>query len=402
MWKVLIADDEPKIRRGLRSTIERIRPDMKVVAEAEDGERALALVQKEKPDILMIDVRMPFLNGLDLIQKINDVWRDCVIVVVSGHDEFEYAQRALKLKVFEYVLKPVPQDVLSSVLVRAEEELTAARRRRHYLSWAQEQLERNMPIFREQLLRDWVRGRLSHSEIEEQAAFLGIVTVGYRMVSLIHIMERTVSAELPQEKDRRIELFAVQRIVEEAFKDFPPVSVFLDEQDDVVALTGSPAGPAWTKAVESVESRAAGSFAHALVIAHASIADGPDGLTETYEGLSSEVARRSGHRTFVLQAQNYIDSHYGKPELTLEEVAATVQVSPGYLSRLLKRETGFSFVDYLTRVRINKAVLLMSDPAVKVYEVAEAVGYQSQHYFSRAFKRVFGRSPVEYRKGGAA
>ncbi|MGA2612522.1 MAG: response regulator [Spirochaetia bacterium] len=402
MWKVLIADDEPKIRRGLRSTIERIRPDMKVVAEAEDGERALALVQKEKPDILMIDVRMPFLNGLDLIQKINDVWRDCVIVVVSGHDEFEYAQRALKLKVFEYVLKPVPQDVLSSVLVRAEEELTAARRRRHYLSWAQEQLERNMPIFREQLLRDWVRGRLSHSEIEEQAAFLGIVTVGYRMVSLIRIMERTVSAELPQEKDRRIELFAVQRIVEEAFKDFPPVSVFLDEQDDVVALTGAPAGPAWTKAVESVESRAAGSFAHALVIAHASTADGPDGLTETYEGLSSEVARRSGHRTFVLQAQNYIDSHYGKPELTLEEVAATVQVSPGYLSRLLKRETGFSFVDYLTRVRINKAVLLMSDPAVKVYEVAEAVGYQSQHYFSRAFKRVFGRSPVEYRKGGAA
>ncbi len=71
MWKVLIADDEPKIRRGLRSTIEQIRPDMRVVAEAEDGETALALVQKEKPDILMIDVRMPFLNGLDLIQKIN-------------------------------------------------------------------------------------------------------------------------------------------------------------------------------------------------------------------------------------------------------------------------------------------------------------------------------------------
>ncbi len=401
MWRVLIADDEPKIRRGLRATIERIRPDMSVVAEAEDGEMALALVQKEKPDILMIDVRMPFLNGLDLIQKINDVWRDCVIVVVSGHDEFEYAQRALKLKVFEYVLKPVPQDVLASVLVRAEQELTAARRRRHYLSWAQEQLERNMPILREQLLRDWVGGRLSSSEIGERAAFLGIATVGYRVVALIHVTERMASAELAQEKNRRIELFAVRRIVEEAFKDFPPVAVFLDEQDDVVALTGSSPGPAWTRAVETVESRAAGSLAHALVIVHAPIAEGPDGLAETYEGLTSEVARRSSHRAFVLQAQNYIDAHYGRSELTLEEVAETVQVSPGYLSRLLKRETGFSFVDYLTRVRINKAVLLMSDPAVKVYEVAEAVGYQSQHYFSRAFKRVFGRSPVEYRKGGA-
>ena len=76
-----------------------------------------------------------------------------------------------------------------------------------------------------------------------------------------------------------------------------------------------------------------------------------------------------------------------------------MEISPGYLSRLLKQETGFSFVDYLTRVRINKAVQIMSDPAVKVYEVAEAVGYQSQHYFSRAFKKVFGRPPQSFRRG---
>ena len=401
MWKVLIADDEPKIRRGLRATIEQIRPDMQVVAEAEDGETALALVQKEKPDILMIDVRMPFLNGLDLIQKINEVWRDCVIIVVSGHDEFEYAQRALTLRAFEYVLKPVPQDVLASVLDRAEEELSAVRRRNHYLSWAHEQLERNMPVLREQLFRDWVRGRLSPSEITEQAAFLGIPTGGYQVIALIHVMERTAAADLPQEKDRRIELFAVRRIVEEAFKDFPPVSVFLDEQDDVVALTGSGASPAWAHALQTVESRAAGSIAHSILIAHGPIAEGAEGIAETYESLSAEVARRSGHRSFVLLAQNYVDANYGKPGLTLEEVAGAVQVSPGYLSRLLKRETGFSFVDYLTRVRINRAMSLMGDPAVKVYEVAEAVGYQSQHYFSRAFKRVFGRSPVEYRKRGA-
>ena len=102
----------------------------------------------------------------------------------------------------------------------------------------------------------------------------------------------------------------------------------------------------------------------------------------------------------MVLAQTFIDCHYSEPNLSLEEVAAAAQISPGYLSRLLKHETGFSFVDYLTRVRITKAVQIMNDPAVKVYEVAEAVGYQSQHYFSRAFKRVFGRSPVEYRKGG--
>ena len=178
------------------------------------------------------------------------------------------------------------------------------------------------------------------------------------------------------------------------------VFVFLDEQDDVVALTGGTPGPSWTNAIDTIEARAAGSLPHALVIVHASVPEGREGVADTYEQLSTEVARRSGHRSFVFLAQNYVDSHYGKPELTLEEVAGAVQASPGYLSRLLKRETGFAFVDYLTRVRINKAVQLMSDPSVKVYEVAEAVGYQSQHYFSRAFKRVFGRSPVEYRKGG--
>jgi len=120
MWKVMIADDEPKIRRGLRTAFERIRTDMKVVAEAEDGEMALALAQKETPDILMIDVRMPFLNGLELIEKINGLLSDCIIIVVSGHDEFEYAQRALHLKVFEYLLKPVSQDVLAGVLARAD------------------------------------------------------------------------------------------------------------------------------------------------------------------------------------------------------------------------------------------------------------------------------------------
>ena len=133
----------------------------------------------------------------------------------------------------------------------------------------------------------------------------------------------------------------------------------------------------------------------------ASVHEALQGVAEAYETLSAEVAKRGSHRALVVLAQHYIDGHYDEPTLSLEGVAASANISPGYLSRLLKLETGFSFVEYLTRVRINKALQMMNDPAVKVYEVAEAVGYQSQHYFSRAFKRVFGRPPVEYRKTGA-
>jgi two-component system, response regulator YesN len=399
MWKVLIADDEPKIRRGLRSTIEKLRPDMKVVAEAEDGQTALTLVGETKPDILLVDIRMPFLNGLELIERINEIHRDCIIIVVTGHDEFEYAQRALHLKVFEYVLKPVPHDVLAAVLGRAEAELAGARRQSKYVSWARELLERNMPLLREQFFRDWVCGRLSRSEIEEQQAFLGVETGDHLAMAAVHVVERFLAAAPPGEKDRRLALFSVRTVVEEALKGFSPLWIFQDSRDNIIAIACSPGGPAWVDAIADIESRVGDTLAHALIVAHATI-PAERGISETWEALCGEIAEKGSHRTFVVLAQSYIDGHYGEPELSLEEVAAAAQVSPGYLSRLLKHETGFSFVDYLTRVRINKAVQIMSDPAVKVYEVAEAVGYQSQHYFSRAFKRVFGRSPVEYRRGG--
>jgi len=397
MWKVMIADDEPKIRRGLRSTIERMRSDMQVVAEAEDGETALALVMKVKPDILMIDIRMPFLNGLELIEKINEVWRDCIIIVVTGHDEFEYAQRALHLRVFEYVLKPVPQEVLAAVLARAEAELSGARRQNKYIAWAREQLDRNMPLLREQFLRNWVRGRLSRSEIEEQAAFMAVQTDKARGMVMVHVTERSLPHASSGERDRHLVLLAVRSLVEEALRVFPPLWVFQDEQEDVVAIACSTGGQEWVDAIGKIQS----GINESVVVAQATTTETSPGIPEIYETLAAEIAGTSSHRAFVALAQSYIDAHYSEQDLSLEQVAAAVEISPGYLSRLLKQETGFSFVDYLTRVRINKAVQIMSDPAVKVYEVAEAVGYQSQHYFSRAFKRVFGRPPVEYRKGGA-
>jgi two-component system response regulator YesN len=401
MWKVLIADDEPKIRRGLRTAIERLRPDMKVVAEAEDGETALELARQQKPDILMIDVRMPFLNGLELIEKINAENGDCVIIVVSGHDEFEYAQRALQLKVFEYVLKPVPQEVLEGVLGRAAEALGSSRRQRQYLAWARDQLERNLPLLREQFLHDWARGRLSPVELGEQGRFFEVRTSGPAALALIHVVDRAVATAPSEERERRLGLYAVRSAAEEVFRGFSPLWVFSDERDDIVVLCACAGGKGWVEAAARIEQRVVPSFCQALIVVQTVIPEAGQGVPEAYEALSAEVAERGSHRALVVLAQRYIDAHFGEPSLTLEEVAASARISPGYLSRLLKLETGFSFVDYLARVRINRAVQMMNDPAVKVYEVAEAVGYQSQHYFSRAFKRVFGRPPVEYRKAGA-
>ncbi|MEF9894534.1 MAG: response regulator, partial [Clostridia bacterium] len=106
MWRILIADDEPKIRRGLHAQIERMALDLQVVGEAEDGEQALKCARELAPDIVLVDINMPFLNGLDFIERLKGVCPDARTIVVTGFEDFEYVRRSMQLNVQSYLLKP--------------------------------------------------------------------------------------------------------------------------------------------------------------------------------------------------------------------------------------------------------------------------------------------------------
>ena len=95
----------------------------------------------------------------------------------------------------------------------------------------------------------------------------------------------------------------------------------------------------------------------------------------------------------------YIEENYYLNDLNINDISDKLEVTSSYLSKLLKKETGLSFIDYLTNIRIKKAMYIMEDPTIKIYDVAELVGYSNQHYFCRAFKRVVGFSPTEYKRG---
>lgn len=396
MWKVLIADDEPKIRRGMKSVIERIDPDARVVAEAEDGEAALEQARETNPDILFIDIRMPFLDGLSLAEKLNEMGRDWLVIVVTGHDEFEYARRALSLKVFDFLLKPVSEDQISRSLNKAKGELSMRREEDKYVAWAKERLAENMDALRQTFLRDWVSGSLSRTEIEESASFLGLALPEKPFVVLIRLVERVMSAGALKESYRKLMTYAVKSIVEEAFSSRPGTAVIIDSAENVVALVDGGGGsiePETGRIERAVEEMAHQSPIIVVVRAVQSV-------PEAYDDAVAEAAKKGSYEAFVLLAQGYIDRNYADPDLSLEEVSAEIQISPGYLSRLMKHSTGFSFVEYLTRARIQHALRLMADPTVKVFEAAERVGYRSQHYFSRAFRKVLGIPPSEYRRGG--
>ncbi|GAA0729386.1 response regulator [Clostridium malenominatum] len=120
MLRVIIADDEETIRNGLKTLIESYKLDLSVIATAEDGEEAMALIEKYHPEIILMDINMPFVNGLKVIEKIREVDKNSKIIIISGYNHFEYAQKALELGVFSYLLKPINfrnfKDVLSKAI----------------------------------------------------------------------------------------------------------------------------------------------------------------------------------------------------------------------------------------------------------------------------------------------
>jgi two-component system response regulator YesN len=399
MWKVLIADDEPKIRRGLKALLSRCGGELEVVAEAEDGEMAYDLAMEHKPDILLIDIRMPFRSGLELIEMLGSSLPGKVVIIVSGHDEFDYAQTAIKLHVFDYVLKPVDTENFMRVIERAKAELESRREADKYAAWAREQLDRNLPVLRERFLKDWVGGSLSKTELLETLPFLKIELSSPATLIAARFAERAGYGGGPGgDKSKRLMLVAMRTVMQECLPD-SGAYVFEDDTETLLAVAPGFDSDQLIGVVGRMESRAAELVFQVPSISTRTVPEPLEGICDAYEELCGELADGGNCEAFVVFARNFIDKHYWNPELCLEDAAAELQISPGYLSRLMKRETGFSFVEYVNRTRIKKATFLMSDPSAKAFEVAERVGYKSQHYFSRAFKKVTGTSPTEHRKG---
>ncbi|MFB9760755.1 response regulator transcription factor [Ectobacillus funiculus] len=400
MIKLFIADDEPKIVRGLKKSLNWEEWGIQVVGEAHDGETAFEMAVELKPDLLFLDINMPFLNGLELIKKLRDELPSSIVIVISGHDEFSYAQEAIRLNVFEYLLKPVNFDDLRRVVTKATKLLEESRKKNQFVQWANEQLEENADLVRNSFLCKWVKGKLVKEEIYEQLRYFrldwdkaGVFVFKFRM--------KVAEGSLGEAWDMDLLLFSIKNIIEELLSSYAPHVVFPDEKNHIVAII--PMGeiePMYQliKKFEEVIEKLTGKK---VMIAKQLVEQPVFEMANVYNKLVEALNEQSMIMPVVLLAKRYIERYYYKQDLNLQEVAQAVNVSPTYLSRLLKEELGASFIDYLTKVRIQYAIEFMGNPSYKIYEIADKVGYSTQHYFSTAFKKVVGMSPSNYVKEGA-
>lgn len=398
-YRVLIADDEPIIREGLRGCVDWTALGMEVVGEAEDGEQALELAIKLKADIILVDMNMPFLNGIELIRRLQEKCPQCRFLIVSGHDEFSYAQAAVRLGVDDYILKPVQAVQLHDALARLRQRMDEERKRIAYVKQAEVQIERNIPLLRQLFCLEWLEGQVTGKEITEQEIterllFLGLPPAPPNYIGAVRWPVAEASQTMMSENDRQLFLFAIENIIEELVEPTPYV-LFRESNGLIgICLWGQP-----TDELDSLIEQQVLTYLNIAVHVHVEHYNGDlEGVTFVYQKCREGIYGTAQLSPLVRRARGLIQANYADRNLTLEALASRLQVSSVYLSRVLKKELNDSFVTLMTKARIRKAIQLLDTTTLPIHEIAERVGYDTQHYFSTAFKKTVGISPAQYRK----
>jgi two-component system, response regulator YesN len=187
-YKVFFVEDEIITREGIRDNVDWQASGFEFCGEAADGEMALPLLRVAQPDVLITDIKMPFMDGLQLSKIVRERMPWVKIVILSGHDEFEYAQEAIKLGVTDYLLKPVTVKKLQTALQKLTLQLDKERKEQENLKKLQEQVEENRATLRERLLFKLAVGAISPTEAIEKGQTLGLDLIArYYLVVILKI-----------------------------------------------------------------------------------------------------------------------------------------------------------------------------------------------------------------------
>jgi two-component system, response regulator YesN len=320
---------------------------------------------------------------------------DCVIVVVTGHDEFEYAQRAVSLPVFEYILKPVEPAHLAEVLKKATERLAKRRAQNELLQWAEQEVKSKRAELLRELFDDWLQGFSTPEELEERKRVLSLDAIRDSHLLAVQTNSRYFGAAAMALGEHKVVKLAVGRLVEEALGPERGWVRFEDRFERSLYLISGPLPEDSREALRALIRRRLNAPVR-IELSRCSL--DYEGFIQDYERLSAAMGDRVQDEAFIEKITAFMGCNYGRKELSLELAAAAMYLSPGYVSRLLKRHTGYSFSEFTNRYRILKAIELIKGGGKMMYEIADEVGYASQHYFSRIFKRIAGSAPANFRK----
>lgn len=535
MYKLIIVDDEASVREGLQSHLDWQAFDIEVVGTAQDGVQALALVDKVMPDIVVTDVRMPQMDGIQLSKQLSARNPFTKIVFVSGHDDVDYLKNALQVKAIDYIFKPVRIDELHGVIERVVKQLQTEEQGRQRIADMRSKLSLSMPLLREKFLMSLIKDGLKYqpAHVQEKLEFLGLelpVDASYWVIS-VSIDGQSDVAQQQTEAARQLFSYAIINICQELIEQHMGGYMIENRNSEYIGILWSahsddPEHGLYVLATEicdnlerwlgmsvtiGVGERVSGlrdlplSYSYAReaaqqkwhlgnkriitldhyaatedeyprvehtsndVFVSAMRTGDADKLEEELRQIFGLLARNRDkgflyvrnvalewllianrllielqihdaetdskekelferlYRLETLSELEYAVTHYllelcnkirdkrsTKPknaverirqvieqkygeDLSIEKIAEEVFLSPTYMCFFYKQETGETVVEYLTKVRMDKAKEMLRDPAIKFYEISSRVGYMNPSYFSKLFKKHTGVTPSAYR-----
>lgn len=456
--RVIIVDDEMLERKAMRKFLEESFHDLNVIGEAENGRKAIELAKQLNPDFMLMDIKMPGIDGLEAIKSIRQINPNIKFIMVTAYDSFDYAKQAMKEGVKEYILKPAKKQETVEAINRICKELKEERENR----------EKNINILKEHFLL-----KLTQSEGEEslqkelfpkmKSGFFSVIEgerpiqkeeierllkdlTEYSFVSLeqkglLHVLC------ISQKEGNKAEILKAAKKIQIAYQEKLWIGIGFP-YEDIHKLPKS-----YHEALEALqqlkmkrefgygfpmkEEKAQRNIKEALMMVvnegnyhtawqyFSSLSNEEDKfdvflkihqlLEEkgvSYQGISySEqldweeflkvccLKIQEVHHSHnpIERAKKYIKEHFTQP-LTLEEVAENVGLSPNYFTKVFKDTTGVTFSDYVTNIRLLKAKELLEKNELSLKEICFMVGYKDPNYFSRVFKKQFNLSPKQYQK----
>ncbi|MCQ6561511.1 response regulator [Paenibacillus mendelii] len=220
MYKLILVDDSERVRKGLQASVNWSEHRIEIAGEAEDGEAALELIAQVKPDLILTDVVMPHMTGLELIGRALEIVPLAKVILLSGYDQFDYVQSAIRSGAFDYLLKPTKVEELLAVVNKAKQSMEQERGQIKGIVELKQQLHESIPVLKERHLRHLLDGRVPLSEIREKYGYLKLSIGDNRCVCLVlELDEDQVLTQHDRDDDRQLVKFACRNITEELFKD---------------------------------------------------------------------------------------------------------------------------------------------------------------------------------------
>lgn len=347
--KIVIADDEVLVRKGISMSIDWKTLGIDEVFEASDGQQAYEIIKKNQIDILLTDIKMPKMGGIELLEKVRIMSPYTVCIVLSCMNDMEYVREALKFnRAIDYIPKlTMSTDELQSVIKRA-------------LGYVQERA----------------------GDQRNEGLHLAPFFTGEEETKLRHVMEYGSQQEIEECLHRildRADILKTEWRKSDEWEDVVNVFVSIGKKYEI-----------YKKDVYMEE-------LHRALARANNKPEFENSLLRMAYAIREEVeqARRESYDLGVSTAVKHIKEHYME-NLKLKDVADVSGMSEAYFSRLFKKVMGEGFSTYLNNCRIEEAKRLFLKKRMTVQEVAEAVGYTNAAYFTQAFKNAVGISPKAY------